>query len=144
MAHFAQLDSNNVVTRVIVIPNSSLTRSGVTSESYGVEYLRELFSNQALSFKQTSYSGSIRDRFAGIGSTYDPSLDIFINPKPFPSWVKNSTGDDWVSPLGAAPEVTVTNDPPAFYVWDEDAYNADPTTGWILVTPQDASNLPPL
>ena len=147
MAHFVKLDSNNVVTRVIVIKDSKLIVNAVSSESHGVAHCRVVDNDANGTWKRTSYSGSIRGKFAGVGFTYNPTLDIFIEPKPFPSWVLNSGGTGWESPLGDAPDVTVTTDPPSFYEWDEDAYQADNTAGWNLITPAAADSstgLPPL
>lgn len=147
MAHFVKLDSNNVVTRVIVINDSKLIVNNISSETNGVAHCRVVDNDVTGTWKRTSYTGSIRARFAGVGHTYDPILDIFIEPKPFPSWVLNSSGTGWESPLGDAPAVTVTTVPPSFYDWDEDAYQANNTAGWTLITPAAAdpeTGLPPL
>lgn len=67
MAHYAQIDANNVVTRVIVIPDEF--------EAHGSDYCASLLGGNWL---QTSYNGSIRGRFAGVGDTYDPATDTFV------------------------------------------------------------------
>jgi hypothetical protein len=78
MAHFAELDSNNVVLRVIVVDNKD------TSDAYGVEkeYIGAAFCERVLggTWKQTSYNGNMRGRYAGIGYTYNAQLDEFVAP----------------------------------------------------------------
>jgi hypothetical protein len=78
MAHFAQLDSNNVVIQVIVVDNKD------TADAFGVEkeYIGAAFCERVLggTWKQTSYNGNFRGRYAGIGYTYDAQLDEFIAP----------------------------------------------------------------
>ena len=82
MAHFARLE-DSVVTEVIVVHNNELLVDGVESEAKGIEFCQSLFGGE---WKQTSYNGTIRKNYAGIGFTYDESIDAFIAPKPFPSW----------------------------------------------------------
>jgi hypothetical protein len=79
MAHFAELDSANQVTRVIVVNNS------IGDESQGVEFCKSLFGADT-HWVQTSYNSSFRKHYAGIGFTYDAVSDAFIPPKPFDSW----------------------------------------------------------
>ena len=80
MAHFAELDENNVVLRVIVVSNKDTAdASGVEKEYIGQAFCERLLGGRWL---QTSYNGNFRGRYAGIGSTYDPVLDEFIPPKP--------------------------------------------------------------
>jgi len=87
-------------------------------------------------WKQTSYNNNIRVRYAGISYTYNEELDAFIPPKPWPSFVLNEETADWVSPLGAAPELTEEEvEACSFYRWDEEAHQEDNTTGWVLETP---------
>ena len=99
MAHFAELDSNNVVTRVIVVANSDvLDSNGKEDESVGIEYLKGLF-GESTNWKQTSYNGTQRVRYAGKGFTYDPSRNVFLIPQPHPSWTVNETTTEWDSPI---------------------------------------------
>jgi hypothetical protein len=81
MAHFAELDDNNVVTQVIVVANEELIFEGVENETQGVIFCRSLFGNDT-KWVQTSYNGNIRKHYAGIGYTYDEARDAFIAPKP--------------------------------------------------------------
>lgn len=74
MAHFAELDENNIVTRVIVVDNNELLVDGVESEQKGIEFCVNLFGGTWI---QTSYNNNFRGIFAGIGMTYDPALNEF-------------------------------------------------------------------
>jgi hypothetical protein len=76
MSNFAELDKNNVVLRVIVVHNNELLDTdGVEQETLGQAFCINLFGGN---WKQTSYNGNIRKRYAGIGFIYDPTLDEFI------------------------------------------------------------------
>lgn len=86
MAHFAQINENNIVTRVIVVSNDDIMDNGLESESKGIEFCRSLL-GQHTNWVQTSYNGNFRKRYAGVGYIYDPNLDAFIPPKPYPSWI---------------------------------------------------------
>lgn len=79
MAHFAELDENNLVKQVIVVNNNELLDNGVESESKGIAFCQSLFGG---TWVQTSYNGNFRKNYAGIGFTYDPVRDAFIPPKP--------------------------------------------------------------
>lgn len=132
MAHFAQLDENNLVTQVIVINNENTCDfKGVEVEEIGIGFCKKLFGSNT-NWKQTSYNGNFRVRYAGIGYSYNEVLDAFIPPKPFPSWILNTNTADWESPLGPAPTSDDPEAEPVYYYWDEDAYQADNTTGWVL------------
>jgi hypothetical protein len=78
MAHFAELDSNNVVLRVIVVDNKD------TADAHGVEkeYIGAAFCERVLggTWKQTSYNGNFRGKYAGIGDTYDEVNNVFVSP----------------------------------------------------------------
>ena len=76
MAHFAQLDENNVVMRVIVVNNAELLdESGQESEAKGVAFCQSLFGG---TWKQTSYNANFRGKYASIGDKYDSVVDEFI------------------------------------------------------------------
>lgn len=110
MAHFAELDNNNVVLRVIVIDNKDTSdANGVEKEHIGAAYCERLFGGN---WKQTSYNGSIRKRYAGIGFTYNSTLDAFVPPKPFASWTFNETSADWDPPVPYPTDGEM-------YLWDE-------------------------
>lgn len=90
MAHFAEIDSNNIVLRVLVVPDSEQHR--------GQEYLAD---NLGLGGRwiQTSYNGNLRKMFAGQGYVYNEELDIFLPPKPFSSWTIDAVKGEWVAPV---------------------------------------------
>ena len=136
MAHFAKLDENNVVTQVIVVDNKDITdpHTGQEDEILGIAFCKKLLGGN---WKQTSYNNSMRVRYAGIGYSYNAALDAFVPPQPHDSWTLDNETADWVSPLGAAPELTEAEvEARSFYRWDEEAYQADNTTGWVLETPE--------
>jgi hypothetical protein len=115
MAHFCQLDENNVVTQVIVVGNKDCSdANGVEKESIGIAFCERLFGG---TWKQTSYNGTIRKNYAGIGYTYNADIDAFVPPKPYASWILNTDTAQWDAPL-AMP------DDGKMYSWDE------ATTSW--------------
>jgi hypothetical protein len=124
MAHFAELDSNNVVLRVIVVGNKDTAdANGVEKEHIGAAFCERLFGGN---WKQTSYNGNKRKNYAGIGYTYDPVRDAFIPPKPFNSWVLVEDTCQWKSPVDM-PADAGTGEPPKRYTWDE------ATVSWVAV-----------
>lgn len=92
MAHFAEIDSNNKVLRVVVVPDKA--------ESYGDVYLSKIM-NLGGTWIQTSYNSTIRKNFAGKGFSYDADLDAFIAPKPYSSWILNEGTCVWEAPIKA-------------------------------------------
>jgi hypothetical protein len=118
MAHFAQLDANNVVTQVIVVANKDTADAeGVEKEHIGAAFCERLLGGV---WKQTSYNANMRKNYAGIGFTYDADRDAFIPPKPFNSWTLNEDTCQWQAPV-AMP------DDGKMYRWDED------TTSWVEI-----------
>jgi hypothetical protein len=105
MAHFAEVDGNNIVLRVLVTDNNA--------PNEGFDWLVSTFGGTWI---KTSYNSSIRKNFAGIGYKYDMELDAFISPKPFDSWVDNGNFA-WESP-------TPYPEDGKGYVWSEE------TTSW--------------
>ena len=102
MSHFAKLN-NNVVTEVIVAEQDFIN-SGAVGDSF--------------LWVQTSYSGSFRKNYAGVGFIYEAGRDAFIAPKPYPSWTLVEDTCQWEAPTA------MPNDGKA-YAWDED------TTAWV-------------
>ena len=88
MAHFAELDENNIVTRVLVTDNDA--------PNEGYDWLIE---NLGGTWIQTSYNATIRFNYAGVGFSYDPELDAFIAPQPYPSWLLVEETCQWESPV---------------------------------------------
>lgn len=98
MAHFAELDENNIVLRVIVISNDDLLdEDGQEHESLGIQVCRNIFGPET-NWVQTSYNNTFRKKYAGIGDKYEPLADVFYFPhSPFPSWTLNENFD-WRPP----------------------------------------------
>jgi hypothetical protein len=150
MAHFAKLGANGKVIQVLTLNNSDmLNADGVEDESVGQQYLEQHNNWPAQMWIQTSYNTSgnqhknggtaFRGNYAGIGYEWDEDNQIFWPKKPYASWVKNTTTAQWQSPIGDAPALTAeqTSQNEAgthawIYLWNEDAYQADNTTGWNL------------
>jgi hypothetical protein len=123
MAHFAELDENNIVLRVIVVANKDTSdANGNEVESIGVAFCQKLFGGN---WKQTSYNGNIRKNYAGFGYTYRADIDAFVAPQPFPSWTLDADAQ-WQAPV-PMPEDAYTGEPPKMYRWDE------PTLSWVVV-----------
>jgi hypothetical protein len=90
MAHYAFVDSNNVVTEVIVGIDETELIEGLSPEVWYGNFRKQVC-------KRTSYNHKIRKHFAGIGYSYDADLDIFIAPQPYPSWILDEN-HDWQPP----------------------------------------------
>ena len=120
MAHFAKLDANNVVLEVHVVHNNELLdENGVEQEQRGIDFLIN-WSNGYLAWKQTSYNGTFRKNYAGIGYTYRADLDAFVPPQPFASWVLNEDRCLWDAPVPMPTDGQM-------YSWDE------ATTNWVEI-----------
>lgn len=111
MAHYAFLDKNNIVTEVITGKDETELIDGLSPETW-----YENFKSQKC--LRTSYNNNIRGIYAGIGYSYNKIEDIFIQPQPFSSWVRN--GSTWEPPI---PYPTDDKN----YLWDEATLN------WIEV-----------
>ena len=158
MAYFAQLDEDNKVTQVISVNNDVITDGdGVEQESLGITFLQNLYGSDT-TWKQTSYNTkenkhyngldsdhipvlsddqtkAFRGNFAGVGDTYDPVNDIFYPDRPegLNSWTFNISKAKWEAPITYPSIVNDGADPVVWEYhiwWDEDAYQADNTTGW--------------
>lgn len=105
MSHFAEIDNDNIVQRVIVAEQDFIN-SGAVGDSFR--------------WIQTSYNNNFRKNYAGVGYTYDKTRDAFIPPKPYPSWLLNEDTCLWDAPIPRP-------DDDKMYQWDED------TTSWMEV-----------
>ena len=105
MSHFVKIDSTNTVTEGIVAEQDFIN-SGLVGDSF--------------LWIQTSYNNNFRKQYAGVGYTYDKANDVFISPKPYPSWALDASFD-WQPP-------TAMPDDDKDYTWNED------TTTWDEVT----------
>lgn len=126
MAHFAQLDENNVVINVIVVANEDTSdANGVEKESIGIAFLERHFGGN---WKKTSYNGKIRGKFAALGDEYNAQIDKFVSPKIFQSWVLNLAQGAYVPPVDQpAPEENY------IWTWDENAYLSNTEPYWVKV-----------
>jgi hypothetical protein len=116
MAHYAQIDENNIVTQVIVIDNKDTAdANGVEKEYIGAAFCERLFGGI---WKQTSYNGNKRKNYAGIGYKYHADIDAFAPPQPFPSWTLDVNAQ-WKPPTPMPED--------GMYSWDE------ATASWVAV-----------
>ena len=122
MAHYAFINSDNVVVKVIAGVDEIVTQLdndvevGGSSEAWEQFYENQSW-HQGLTCKRTSYNGNIRGRYAGIGYKYDADADVFVAPQPYPSWTLDNNYD-WQPP---------TPKPEGNYVWFE------PNQVWIEI-----------
>ncbi len=123
MAHYAQVNSDNVVVQVLVMDNDMETNQG---EAACIAWLQDKVHTDA--WVKTSYNNNIRKQYAGAGFTYDSSKDKFIAPQPFASWALDSD-DDWQAPVALTDDASDD----IRYTRDENAYQADNSAGWVLV-----------
>jgi len=136
MSNFAHLNENNIVDNVISVPAS---HGAILVEFSSSE--DEFSSPEDIVWKYSD--GNNRGNLAGIGMTYMVnvatlgvgSTDIFINPQPHASWTIGINTAQWYAPI-AKPGLTTTQEAAHMvYHWDESAYQADNTKGWILFDP---------
>ena len=115
MAHFAELDSNNIVTRVVVVGNDVTTAAGplgsndmhVDGETWCVNFFK------GGNWKQTSYNHNFRKQYCGKGYTFDSAKNKFISPQPYDSWALDGN-DDWQAPVTYPTDTTDKR-----ITWDE-------------------------
>jgi hypothetical protein len=120
MAYFAQIDDDGTVLEVISVSNADAPDPAPNhSEPLGQAFIADVLGLPG-TWVQTSWSGSIRKTFAGIGWRYDADADVFIAPQPFPSWTLD-TNHDWQPPTPMPTE----GGP---WSWDED------TLSWVEAT----------
>jgi len=143
MAHFAKISEENIVLTVNAVDNGN-----VASEEKGQAFLERVHGWPEHLWIQTSYNTianihqlggtPFRGNYAGIGYTWDSDNEIFWPLKPHTSWSKDVPNASWKAPI-EKPEITSEQQSQnlAFiyfweYIWDEDAYQADNTNGWVL------------
>jgi len=149
MAHFAKISDTSQVLTVLTLNNKDmLNAAGVEDESVGQKYLEKHNNWPAERWIQTSYntrcgkhydnktrelsvdqSKALRGNYAGIGYTWDKDNNIFYSPKPYASWVLNTTDAHWHSPIGDAPDLTDEEKAAGtYYAWNEDGQSWDKET----------------
>jgi hypothetical protein len=134
MAHFAELDLNNKVLRVVVACNQDIANNGGEQSEQAAKHFETVcpFSEKGIKWVQTSYNSNFRKQYAGIGFTYDSEKNIFIKAQPYSSWSLDSNGD-WQAPV-PCPETYTNglvsqNGAPLkdLYIWNEENQT------WILI-----------
>jgi hypothetical protein len=122
MAHFAELNSDNVVLRTVRINNDVIGNAeGLLGEELGISFCKSLYGNETI-WKQTSYNDNFRGNYASTGMIYDLLKDAFYIPNPpFSSWKLNQSTFKWEAPTSYP-----TDD--KLYIWDEI------TNAWVLDT----------
>lgn len=117
MAHFAQIDENNIVKQIIVITNEDCGNLEFPeSEIIGQNFISSIGLDGV--WKQTSYNSTFRKRYAGLDDTYDENRDAFLPPKPFSSWVLNEDTYLWEAPIERPSDGKL-------YMWNEDEQSWD-------------------
>jgi len=129
MAHFANLDTNNMVIQVIVVNNNViLDENNQESEAIGISFCKSLFGENT-EWKQASYNKNFRANFPAPGDIYDTNNDVFYEQQPFPSWSLDTTDWLWKAPIDCPddPENII------LHYWSEELYNYNNNYGWINV-----------
>lgn len=151
MAHFARLDENNFVIETIVVRNNIINDLPFPeSEPLGIDFCQSLYKNEETVWKQTSYNGNFRWRYAQVGFFYDSVNDGFVPPTPYPSWVIDPSVQNWVAPIAYPTDGDV-------YSWDEATVSWVPKPkpypswvpnstcrGWMAPIPMPEPNYPPI
>ena len=120
MAHYAELDINNKVIRVLTACNQDIATHGGELSEEAATYFGTYtpFSENGVKWVQTSYNNNFRKQYAGIGYTFDFTKNKFIAPQPFASWSLYDSGD-WQAPV-AYPTVTTYGDNVRYFIsWNE-------------------------
>jgi hypothetical protein len=121
MGHFAELDINNKVLRVVKACNQDIANNGGEQSEQAAEHFKTVcpLSTNGIKWVQTSYNDNFRKQYAGINFNYDKNKDKFIRPQPFASWSLDSN-DDWQAPV-AYPTITTYGDNTNYYIvsWNE-------------------------
>lgn len=113
MAHYAELNENNEVIYVAYMDNEIITdENGNEIDELGIQHLHT-HHGEHRRWVRTSYGGNFRGKYAGLGDIYDENLDIFISPKPYPSWTLEESTGLWNPPV-PYPSSSEHN-----YIWDE-------------------------
>ena len=143
MAHYAKLGLDNIVTAVVAVDTiDCMTRGGIEREDIGLAHLvkhhgHELWKKCSYNTRGGEHSGGgtpFRANYPGIGWYYSSEHDIFHPARPYASHTLNTTTGMWEAPI-AQPELTDAQaEAGSYYRWDEDAYQADNTAGWVLET----------
>ena len=119
MAHYAFLDSNNIVTEVITGKNEG--EDGIDWEQWYGDFRGQTCKRTSVNTMGGVHSGDgtpYRKNYARIGCTYDEERDAFYSPKPYPSWILNETSCLWEAPVARPPNG-------AMFMWNEEELKWD-------------------
>jgi len=129
MAYFARLNRDSIVEQVIRVDNVMLLDAdGREREELGIQFCKSLYGEDTI-WVQTSYNGTIRRLYAGVGVLYRSDLDAFLPPQPYPSWLFNEQTFEWEAPVAKPmyPEDFYDGDGTGtVYIWDE------ATLQWVM------------
>jgi len=135
MAHFAEINDSNTVVRVIVVADEH-----APNEAAGANWCKNFLGGTWLQTSYNTLAGEhllggtpFRKNFAGVSGHYDAGRDAFYGPPDYPSWVLDESTCQWEAPY-PCPDVDDTGN---MYFWDEDAYQADNSTGWQIYNPSE-------
>ena len=121
MAHWAEIDNDNIVTRVLVVADNVEDGQAFLADELGLGGTWKKTSYNTIGGVHTNGGTPFRKNFAGIGYTFDAAKDAFIPPKPFASWTLNNASCLWEAPTAMPTDEKL-------YTWDEE------TTSWKEVT----------
>lgn len=118
MAHFTELDENNIVLRSVAACNQDISNNGGEQSNEAAEHFKTIvpFSDNGVKWIQTSYNNNFRGHYAIVGDTYDESLNLFIRPKPYPSWILNTSTGYYEAPVEFPSEYIAFKN---YGTWDE-------------------------
>ena len=121
MAHFAELDKDNKVLRVVVGCNTDIANNGGEQSTQAATHFETVvpLSANGVKWVQTSYNHNFRKQYAGKGYIYDSAKDKFLNPQPFSSWSLDGN-DDWQAPVAYPTITTYDGDKRYFISWNEE------------------------
>lgn len=125
MAHFAQLDENNIVINCIVVHNNELLdENGNESEAKGIQFCKDHYGQDTI-WIQSSYNGNFRKHHAGLGYYYDEVKDAFIPRKLFESWTLDEETCTWQPPVPHPEDERpyYWNEETQQWVFDEELWN---------------------
>lgn len=119
MAKFAEIDSGNVVLRVVQACNDDVDNNGGEQSAQAASHFEKTIPLNPMGVKwvQTSFSGSFRKKLAHPGDVYNESLDMFVEAQPYSNFTLNSEGD-WISPVGTPEDLDASGNFIA-RIWDE-------------------------
>ena len=140
MGHWAEIDENNIVIRVLVIKESELDTGNWGDKSKWIKTSYNTFEgkhyvpkdHQDWSEESSDQSKALRFRYAGVGMKYDATNNVFYDQQPYASWTLNTTTWMWDPPLTTPTLTDEEMTAGKHYEWNESLYQSDNTKGWEL------------